>query len=201
MLTSTVLVVTLAVALGLRGSTHFTQSVGAERACTTSSLKITASANGGLGHGAYVIEFHNVSAQRCKLAGYPRIVAPLVASTTRGAPGEIAPLPSQISIIARDELSGYAGGIIGSVTQMRRYAHSVPIISLSAHTGIASSAVEWIDMSPNQVTKCSTITHLLVTPPGQSRQVAIPIDAFGLLCSAMYVHPIVLGNSGFLNLG
>jgi hypothetical protein len=201
MLTVAVFVVALAVALGLRGTARLTQSVGAERACTASSLKITASSNGGLGHGAYIIEFHNVSAHRCKLAGYPRIMAPLAAATTSTLPGEITPLPSQISVVAKDEVNGYAGGINGSVRQMRRLAHRTPIISLPAHTGVASAVVEWTDESPNQATACSTIAHLLITPPGQRRQVAVPVDAFGILCSAMYVHPILPGTSGFLNLG
>ncbi len=159
--------------------------------CRTSALMLTATGDVGAGNASYTIVFHNASPQPCSMQGYPDVIAWIESKPLVVAPGA-RPWPQLVEIAQ----STQAGGVIGSNGQLEHYRP--PVVLLRARTGVASTTIDWGEEQPNPETKCWTAKRFIVTPPGDFS--ALTLDRGGLLCSRVFVTPIVPGSSGLLRL-
>jgi len=159
--------------------------------CRTSALMLTATGDVGAGNASYTIVFHNASPQLCSMQGYPAVVAWIESKPSVVAPGA-RPWPQLIEIAQ----STQAGGVIGPNGQLRHFRP--PVVLLRARTGVASTTIDWGEEQPNPETKCWTAKRFIVTPPRDFS--ALTLDRGGLLCSRVFVTPIVPGSSGVLRL-
>ena len=187
-------VVVIAFALGVWvGASNGRRAVVGSPApvCRTTALKLTATGDVGAGNASYTIVFHNASPQPCSMRGYPGVVAWIESRPSVVAPGA-RPWPQLVEIAQ----STQAGGVIGSNGQLRHYRP--PVVLLPARTGVASTTIDWGEEQPNPETKCWTAKRFIVTPPRDFS--TLILDRGGLLCSQVFVTPIVPGSSGVLRL-
>ncbi len=154
--------------------------------CKTSSLRAVAHGDAGLGHGSYVVVLRNVAATSCRLSGYPRVVTSPLGPLTEMFSTDFRGT-NRLRAVAHDTRIGYSGGL-------NTLHGPLPVVILAARIGRASFVVEWIEISSRKT--CRSFARLYVTPPGSMS--SIRLDNAGLLCSALEVHPIVKGTSGFL---
>ncbi len=159
--------------------------------CRSSALMLTATGNVGAGNASYTIVFHNASPQPCSMRGYPTVVAWIESKPSVIAPGA-RPWPQLVEVAQ----STQAGGVIGPNGQARHFRS--PVVMLRARTGVASTTIDWGEEQPNPETKCWTAKRFFVTPPRDFS--ALILDRGGLLCSQVYVTPVVPGSSGVLRL-
>ncbi len=185
---------TVALVVGVRGGSTTTRTVAEQRVCTISSLSVAVVGRGAaLGHTGDTLVLRDVSAHGCTLTGYATVIASFsspVATTT----GPISIAGPGAAVVARHTRSGYLGGVTksnGSAT-----GFSLPIVSLSARTGVASATVEWAENPSGSATSCPTFTYLVVRLPGglQEKQ----LRARGSICGGFQVHPFVHGTTGDL---
>lgn len=162
-------------------------SASALPTCKSAALHLTTSSNAGLGHGSLIVVVHNQGNSACRMSGYPRVVTSSLGPLT----SMFSPVfrgTSSLRAVAKDTISGYAGGL------NLPWHKPLPVVTLRAKTGVSSFVVEWIEISSKKT--CRSFARLYVTPPGASG--AIRLDSPGLLCSALYVHPVVTGTTGSL---
>ena len=162
--------------------------------CRTSSLTLTTTGNVGAGNASYTIVFHNTGSQSCSMQGYPAVVASIESKPSVIAPGA-GPWP-QLEEIAQSTRESQAGGVIGSNEQLHRYR--LPTVLLRARTGVASTTIDWGEQQPNPETKCWTVERFIVTPPRNFS--TLILERGRLLCSQVFVSPIVPGRAGVLYL-
>ena len=187
----------IAFALGVWiGTSHGRRSVTGSPVpvCRTSALSLTVTGNVGAGNASYTIVFHNTGSQRCSMQGYPTVVASIESKPSVVAPGA-GPWP-KLEEIAQSTFESQSGGVIGSNKQMHHYRP--PRVLLAAHTGVASTTIDWGEEQPNPETKCWTAKRFIVMPPGNFS--TLILDRGGLLCSQVFVTPVVPGSFGVLRL-
>jgi hypothetical protein len=190
-------VVAVAVALGLSvGSvpSHRIASGATEPHCKTSLLTLTTTGEVGLGNASYTIVFHNIGPQSCSMRGYPTVMASLESKPSAVARGA-GPRP-QLVEIARKTIESQAGGVLGTIEQMRHYR--LPTVLLPARTGVASTTIDWGEEQPNSGTKCWTAEKFIITPPRDRADMTLKREGF--LCTEIFVSPIVPGRTGVLYL-
>ncbi len=189
--------VVIAFALGVWvGASHGRRTLSGSPVpvCRTSALSLTTTGNVGAGTASYTIVFRNSGSQRCSMQGYPTVVASIESRPSVVAPG--AGSWPTLEEIAQTTLESQAGGVIGSNKQEHRYRP--PMVLLPAHTGVASTTIDWSEEQPNPETRCWTTKRFIVTPPRNLS--ALILDRGGLLCSQVFVTPIVPGRLGVLRL-
>lgn len=136
--------------------------------CATRQLTITLRGLAGLGHGGYVLEFHN-RGRLCALYGYPG-----VDGLNRGGHAVIS---------ARRTPRGYLGGL----------GQGVPEKAVTLARGQTASAILEGLNAPLPSAPCRRYSSLEVTPPGETHSVRLA-SASGL-CYPQ-IHPVVPGLTG-----
>ena len=131
------------------------------------------SGGAGLGHTAYLIEITNVSANACRLTGYP---------TVRMSVGA-----SAVTTVAKRTRSGYMGGLAGATAPL-------PIVTLRAHGGMASSMVEGSHLPIGDAVSCTTYTKVSITLASLQPPYRFTTRFPG--CVRPQVHPVVKGSTG-----
>jgi hypothetical protein len=129
----------------------------------------------GLGHLAELIVITNISSSTCKMSGYPTV------KMTGG--------PSVLATVARKTRNGYLGGLGGPNANV-----PIPVITLRAHGGAASSMVEGDDNPVGTAVECVYYSSVAVTLPGLSPPYRFSEKFPG--CIRPQVHPIVKGSHG-----
>jgi hypothetical protein len=162
------------------------------RKCTISSLRITVQNGDGMHHGVEFVTFSNVSGTACTLSGYPRVEAVLDSAKGPGnVIGMYAPAPAGTLKKAVDAQWAWAGGVdVGDVPLKTFIA---PTITLAAHTGVATSTLNWVD-GPNGDGTCPAFNDLIIGIGEGS--VTRFVRAYELLCYEFVVTPIVKGTTG-----
>jgi hypothetical protein len=124
-----------------------------------------------MGHIGVVLIFKNVSAQTCKLQGYPGVAG-------LDAAGH------QVVQAVRT-LNGYMRVLPAGA--------SAPVVTLAPGQS-GSAFVEGTDVPTGGATSCPTYPKLLVTPANTTHSVVVDMSMPG--CSPVQVHPTVPGTSG-----
>jgi hypothetical protein len=122
------------------------------------------------GHSSKVLVFTNTGPTVCRLFGYPGVAA-------LDAGG------NQIAQATRT-LNGYMGGIPSG--------KSAEAAFLSKGES-ASAVVEALNFNASDGSACAAYAGILVTPPNETHTVKVPWDGG---CSALQIHPVVLGTTG-----
>jgi hypothetical protein len=145
---------------------------GANANCTLDHLNVTAKPSGAAaGHQSKVLVFTNTGNAVCRLFGYPGVAA-------LDAGG------NQIAQATRT-LNGYMGGIPSG--------HTAEALFLSKGES-ASAIVEALAFNASDGSACTAYAGILVTPPNETHSIKLPWDSNG--CSALQIHPVVLGTTG-----
>jgi hypothetical protein len=129
----------------------------------------------GLGHTAQLIVITNISSSECRVTGYPAV------RMTGGA--------SVLATIAKRTRNGYMGGLGGPNATV-----PLPVVTLRAHGGTASSMVEGGDIPIGNAIKCTIYTKVSITLANLSPPYRFATRFSG--CIRPQVHPIVKGASG-----
>jgi hypothetical protein len=181
----------------LSGSSNAPQSTSnfqpaAIPVCTNSSLQISDQNGDGLHHGVELLTFTNVSGSACKLAGYPVVKA--VLDSTKGPrrlDGMYAPAPPNTFKRAVDVQYAWAGGVDSGDATLKSFV--APTIVLVAHTGVATSTLNWVD-GPNGNATCPAFTDIVIDVGGGSvKRLVRPYEP---LCYEFAVTPMVKGTTG-----
>ncbi len=150
-------------------------------ACQNGQIAVTPSPGGAAaGNVSQLILFRNVSDVACTLTGYPGVAA-------LGAAG------AQLEQ-AKRELKGMLGGLQNNTT-------TPPAVALEPG-GLASAAVEGGDEPGPGATSCPWYPSFLVTPPGLTQSVTIPVGLPGSSipgfpgCGPIRIDPVVPGGNG-----
>jgi hypothetical protein len=144
--------------------------------CQETQLDVRwAPGGGGLGHGAYLIEIRNISSSACRLSGYPMVRMTVGVST--------------VSVVAKKTRNGYMGGVGGSSATA-----PLPVVTLRAHGGEASSMVEGTTIPVGNDRKCVVYTRVSITLAEMKPPYRFAIRFSG--CVRPAVHPVVKGLSG-----
>jgi hypothetical protein len=128
------------------------------------------------------------------MQGYPTVMASLENKPSVIAPGA-GPWP-QLVEIARKTIESQAGGVLGTIEQMRHYR--LPTVLLPTRTGVASTTIDWGEEQANSETKCWTAEKFIITPPRDRADMTL--KRAGFLCTETFVSPIVSGPTGVLRL-
>jgi hypothetical protein len=167
-------------------------NVAMVRVCAVSSLRITVQNGDGLHHGVEFITFSNVSGTACKLSGYPRVEAILDSAKGPGHDaGMYVPAPAGTLKKAADAQWAWAGGVDVNDVPLKTFV--APTIALAAHTGVATSTLNWVD-GPNGDGTCPAFNDLIIGIGGDP--VTRFVRAYELLCYEFVVTPIVEGKTG-----
>jgi hypothetical protein len=129
----------------------------------------------GLGHVAEIIVIRNISASACRVTGYPTV------RMTGGA--------SVVASVARRTRNGYLGGLGGPNATV-----PLPVVTLRARGGTASSMVEGTDVPVGNAVSCVSYTRVSITLANLKPPYRFSTKFPG--CSRPQVHPIVKGSSG-----
>jgi hypothetical protein len=160
--------------------------------CTISSLRITVQNGDGLHHGVEFMRFVNVSANSCKLIGYPKVSAILdSAKEPVSDAGMYAPATPGALEGATNVQWSWAGGVDVNDTPLKTFV--APTIVLAPHKGMATSTLNWID-GPNGDGTCPAFNDLIIGIGTAS--VTRFVRAFEPLCYEFAVTPIVRGDTG-----
>jgi len=163
-----------------------------ERVCTISSLRVTVQNGDGLHHGVELMTFLNVGGTSCKLSGYPTVEAILDSGKgPSNVSGMYAPAPAGARKKASDVQWSWAGGVDVNDTPLKSFV--APTISLAAHTGVATSTLNWID-GPNGNGTCPAFSDLIIGIGAGS--VTRFVRLYEPLCYFFAVTPIVAGKTG-----
>jgi len=163
----------------------------AERNCTLSSLKITQTSNGGLGHQWLILLVQNQSDSSCKLSGYLSINVLLGSGPFSNQNGAAKRSRAGSHVSATDQFSVYGGGISSEVPGTRL---ALPVVSLRPRDGSASSILGWSGEGGGRA--CPWFRSITVGWRGSYANLRVGPD---LLCSQIFVTPIVPGTTGDLN--
>jgi hypothetical protein len=140
-------------------------------ACRRPEMEVTeGGTDAGSGHRSLTLIFTNVGTRACRVSGYPG-VAGLDAGGTQVAQAQRTP-------------KGYLGGLI---------AGSPPVLTLAPGASVAA-LVEALAFNVSDGSACKAFGGLLVTVPDDTVTTRLPWNSDG--CSALEVHPIVLGTTG-----
>jgi hypothetical protein len=160
--------------------------------CTVSSLRIAVQNGDGLSHGVELITFSNASGTSCRLSGYPVVKAILdSAEGSSNVVGMYAPAPAGTLKKAADTQYSWAGGVDVDDVPLKTFV--APTIILAAHTGVASSTLNWVD-GPIDGGTCPAFNDLVIGVDGGS--VTRFVRSYELLCYEFDVTPIVKGKTG-----
>jgi len=129
----------------------------------------------GLGHTAQLIVITNISASACRVSGYPTV------RMTGGA--------NVVATVARRTRNDYLGGLGGPNATV-----PLPVVTLRAHGGTASSMVEGGDVPIGNAVECVIYTKVSIRLVIMSPPYRFATRFFG--CIRPQVHPIVKGSSG-----
>jgi Domain of unknown function (DUF4232) len=144
---------------------------GANANCTLDHLSVTGKpSSAAAGHQSKVLVFTNTGNTVCRLFGYPGVAA-LDASG------------NQIAQATRT-LSGYMGGIPSGKT-------AEPTFLSKGES--ASAIVETLGFNAGDGSACTPYAGILVTPPNETHSIKLAWDGG---CSALQIHPVVLGTTG-----
>ena len=144
---------------------------GANANCTLDHLKVTGTPSTGAGgHSSKVLVFTNTGPGVCRLFGYPGVAA-------LDAGG------NQIAQATRT-LNGYMGGIPSGKTAEAAF--------LSVGES-AAAVVEALNFNASDGSACTAYAGILVTPPNETHSIKLGWDGG---CSALQIHPVVLGTTG-----
>jgi|GEM_PF-2447769 len=144
--------------------------------CQETQLDVKIASDGVAGgHVGDLIVITNVGASACTVVGYPTV------SMSGGA--------NVISTVAKKTKDGYLGGLGGTGASM-----SIPVVTLRAHGGAASSIVEGGDVPVGNAVECVTYTKVSVTLPHLSPPYRFTTKLPG--CIRPEVHPFVRGSRG-----
>ncbi len=144
--------------------------------CQETQLDLRWTSGGaGVGHVAELIVITNISSSACKMTGYPSV-------TMTGG-------PSVVAAVAKKTRSGYLGGLGGPNANV-----PIPVITLRAHGGVASSMVEGGDVPVGTAVACVEYAKVSVALPGLSPPYRFTTKFPG--CVRPQVHPIVKGSRG-----
>jgi hypothetical protein len=155
-----------------------------ESFCKMSSLAITQTASGGLGHSWIILEFRNSSDATCKLVGYPSVKVLLGSSSFSNQNGAAKQSKPGAFMVAVDSRSIYGGGGLPANSPL-------PVVSLRPHSGSASSVIGW---SPEGGGKaCPWFASLTLGLDGGHELLS---DGPAMLCTSVSVTPIVPGTLG-----
>jgi hypothetical protein len=133
------------------------------------------SGGAGLGHIAELIVIKNIGANNCTLRGYPSV-------TMTGG-------PSVVASVARKTRTGYLGGLGGPNAKV-----PLPVVTLRAHGGTASSMVEGGDVPIGNAVECVIFNKVSIVLPNLSPPYHYTTRFSG--CVRPQVHPIVKGSKG-----
>ena len=133
------------------------------------------SGGAGLGHIAEIIVFRNISSNACRVSGYP---------TVRMSGGA-----NVVATLARRTRNGYLGGLGGPNATV-----PLPVVTLRAHGGTASSMVEGSDVPIGNAVGCAVFTKVSITLATMKTPYRFLTKFSG--CSRPQVHPVVTGPSG-----
>jgi hypothetical protein len=141
----------------------------AETDCPLSQLAVSdQKGSAGSTHRSVILIFRNTSAVTCHLTGYPGVAA--LNSTDQ-----------QIAQATRT-LHGHLGG-----------ATSAGTVTLAAGAS-ASATVEALAIDATTGNGCAAYAGILVTPPNETHSIKLAWPGDG--CSALEIHPVVLGTTG-----
>lgn len=129
----------------------------------------------GLGHTSDVIVITNISGNTCTETGYP------VVTMTRAK--------STVATTAKTTRNGYLGGLGGPNSKV-----PLPVVTLRAHGGTASSMVEGGDVPIGSAVTCLLYTKVSIALPRLSPPYHFTTRFSG--CVRPQVHPIVKGSNG-----
>jgi Protein of unknown function (DUF4232) len=127
------------------------------------------------GHVGDAIVVKNISSSACTVTGYPTV------RLTGGA--------SVVPSLAKKTENGYLGGFGGPGKST-----PLPVVTLRAHGGTASSLVEGGDVPVGNAVACVEYTKFSVTLPHLSPPYRIATKFPG--CIRPQVHPLVKGSNG-----
>jgi hypothetical protein len=160
--------------------------------CLESALRISVENADGLHHGVEVITFANVGDASCVLSGYPRVQALLdSAAAPKGLASMYTPARPGARKNATDIQWAWAGGVDVGDIPLKTFV--APKIVLSAHKGVATATLNWVD-GPNGDATCHAFSALIVGVDGFS--VTRFVKTFEPLCYQFVITPIVKGASG-----
>jgi hypothetical protein len=160
----------------------------AGRPCIVSSLKVTQSGSGGLGHSWLVIILRNTSNTICKIHGYPTIAVHLASGSLSTMNGPAKKSKPGSTVKAIDQIDIYGGGVSGHHAHQRL---TLPVVSLKPHAGSASFVIGWSALPGGSA--CPWFRSFTFGWGG--RQVNIRTSS-SPLCTQIDATPIVPGKSG-----
>lgn len=141
----------------------------AETDCSLSQLAVSdQSGSAGSTHRSVILIFRNASSVQCHLTGYPGVAA-------------LNSNDQQIAQATRT-LHGYLGGSTSAAT-----------VTLAAGA-TASATVEALAIDATTGNGCAPYAGILVTPPNETHSIKLAWPGDG--CSALEIHPVVLGATG-----
>jgi hypothetical protein len=141
--------------------------------CEETQLDVKIASDGAAaGHTGDLIVLTNIGARACTVVGYPTV------AMSGGA--------SVVSIVAKKTKSGYLGGIGPNIP--------IPVVTLRAHGGSASSIVEGSDNPLGNAVECVIYNKMSVTLPHLSPAYRFTTKFPG--CVRPAVHPFVRGSKG-----
>lgn len=160
--------------------------------CALSALRVSVRNGDGLHHGVEFISFSNSGRTSCSISGFPSVEAVLDSGEApHNEVGIYSPSPLGARKRATDAESSWAGGVdVGDAAPKTFVA---PVIVLKAHSGVASSTLNWID-GPNGNATCPAFSTISIGIGGKS--VTRFVRAYEPLCYEFVVTPIVAGNTG-----
>jgi hypothetical protein len=164
--------------LGASGISSFAPPASATSAsrCQETQIDVSIVSRGAAaGHVGDAIVIKNISSSACTVMGYPTV----------RMTGKTSVVPS----VAKKTENGYLGGLGGPGTST-----PLPVVTLRAHGGTASSIVEGGDVPVGDAVACVTYTKFLVTLPHLSPPYRIATKFPG--CVRPEVHPLVKGSNG-----
>jgi uncharacterized protein DUF4232 len=168
----------LPVVLVLSGISSFTPPASASSPgrCQETQIDVGIVSRGvALGHVGEAVVITNISSSACTLTGYPTV--------------RFSGAASVVVSVARKTLNGYIGGLGAAGVVL-----PLPVVTLRAHGGMASSLIEGEDNPAGNARSCVTYTKVSVTLPHLNPPYRITSRFPG--CVRPQVHPLVKGSSG-----
>ncbi|MGD0853957.1 MAG: DUF4232 domain-containing protein [Acidimicrobiales bacterium] len=167
----------LLVVLGLSGISYVAPAAASSLSrCQETQIDVDIVSRGAaLGNVGDAIVITNVSSSACTVTGYPTV-------RFTGGPGVAAS-------VARKTLNGYIGGLGAPGTKL-----PLPVVTLRAHGGVASSLIEGDDNPVGNARSCVRYTKVSVSLPHLSPPYRIATRFPG--CVRPQVHPLVKGSDG-----
>jgi hypothetical protein len=143
--------------------------------CQETQLDVKITSDGvATGHVGDLILLTNVGASACTVTGYPTVSMSGV---------------NVVTTVAKKTKNGFLGGLGGTGTTL-----TIPVVTLRAHGGAASSIVEGGDVPVGNAVGCVTFTKVSVALAHLSPSYRFTTKFPG--CIRPEVHPFVRGSKG-----